>query len=82
MSDGIRPFDSGSQYADWQARNCERCAKWDPNDADPDKCDLDFALGSAYLTDGLVSLEIDARLGRKPNENRYTWDCPERVKRP
>jgi hypothetical protein len=74
----LRPFDSGSQYADWQARNCERCRKWNPEEADPARCDLDYALGSAYLGDGQVDVEIARRIGRRPGEARYTWDCPER----
>jgi len=76
-----RPFDSGSQFADWQARNCERCVKWDENDADPEKCDLDYAIGSAYIGDGEVPVEIARRIGRREGEARYTWDCPERVLR-
>jgi hypothetical protein len=73
-----RPFSCGSQYIDWQARNCERCAKYNAEEADPLLCELDFALGVAALTDGEVPDDIARRMGYSGDPQQFTWDCPER----
>lgn len=74
----VRPFDSGSQYADWQERNCEGCKKFDAAKF-KGRCDIDGAVGAAYFGEGSVSDEIAVRMGYTgPNIGAYSWACPER----
>ena len=73
----VRPFSNGSQYADWQARNCNRCAKYNPERYDG-ACDIDGALGIAYIGTGTVPDDIARRMGYLDNQDAFTWDCPER----
>lgn len=77
MSERIRPFSSGSQYGDWKSSNCARCKKFDPNCARPEACEIDYAVGVAYLDDGTVSVEIARRMGYCENHGKYLWMCPE-----
>jgi hypothetical protein len=76
MSDLVSPFHAGSQYADWTARNCWGCALYDP-DTFNGACEIDGALGIAYLEHGKVPRGIAERMGYFKNEGAYTWDCPE-----
>lgn len=71
----MRPFSNGCQYLDWQARNCERCKKFDPENID-NSCIFDQALGDALFGDGEISDEVAEKIGTKRGEDRYTWDCP------
>lgn len=86
MSERVYVFSTGSQYADWGERNCQRCTKYNP-ERYTGECELDGAMGVAYLTDGRFEPDIAARLGYVEgvawtNEGfAYTWDCPERVPR-
>jgi hypothetical protein len=81
----IRPFYCGSQYGDWQDRNCLRCTKYNPDEFDG-ACEIDGALGMGYLTDGMVTAEIARRMGYReasPSElPEYTWPCPDRIPAP
>jgi D-arabinose 1-dehydrogenase-like Zn-dependent alcohol dehydrogenase len=71
-------FSNGTQFMDWMYRNCERCSKYSDDDAPT--CDLDALNTYALMEDGSYSLEDAVRLGYDPaHQNRYTWDCPERV---
>jgi hypothetical protein len=74
----VQPFYCGSQFGDWIDRNCSRCSKYDPDEA-TGECEIDDALGMAYLGDGEISEEIARRMGY--DEAVYSWDCPERVSR-
>lgn len=76
----IRPFDTGSHFDAWTHRNCEGCAKYNPETFDGG-CEIDGALGAAYLGDGLVDVAIVRRMGSTPDERRWTWECPEREAR-
>ncbi len=69
-----RPFDTGSQYGDWDYHNCQRCWK-------VRRCSIVQAIGGAYLGDGQVSDEMARRMGWAGAGERYTWDCPEREER-
>jgi hypothetical protein len=73
----VRPFSCGSQGADWQASNCNRCKKRIPDDGDYTqfKCEIQKSLGDAYMTDGTVSAEIGRRMGY--DRQFYGWQCPE-----
>jgi hypothetical protein len=72
----MRPFSCGSQFADWESRNCDRCKKFNPDDINKSECDLTLALGDAYLGDGEITEEIAKRIGFVPGA--FSWDCPER----
>jgi hypothetical protein len=77
-----RPFLCGSQFLDWQNRNCCRCAKWDMEQVDKGRCAIDYALLEAYFDDGSVSDEIAKRMGTPDDGRVYNWDCPEREEPP
>lgn len=77
MSDNLQPFSNGSQYADWQMSNCERCKKYNPAKASPEACEIDYAIGSAYLGDGAVSEDIARRMGYTDHRDAYNWPCGE-----
>lgn len=74
MRERCRPFDTGTQFADWKARNCARCKKryrdeqW--------HCDIEDNLDYACLTNGLIDVKIAKRMGYQ--DNAYNWDCLER----
>lgn len=72
----IRPFDSGSQYADWTSSNCDRCIKSTYNEAKT-PCDLENALLAADLGGGRITMEIAARIGLELSERYYGWPCAE-----
>lgn len=79
----VRPFSCGSQYGDWRDRNCWRCVKsYEKTEPRPNDgmgpCEMDNALGLAYLGTGRVSKEIAKRIGYKHEDSFYGWDCPER----
>jgi len=74
----MRPFSSGGQFSDWTGANCDRCTKGAHRlgaDALPD-CEIELALGEAYLDDGNISDEIAKRMGYKPLA-AYCWQCTE-----
>lgn len=70
----IHIFSNGSQYADWQTSNCYRCTKFSGYGELP-TCEIDEAIGIAYLSDGTVSQKIATRAGYDPE--RYVWCCGE-----
>lgn len=78
------PFSTGSQFADWCSRNCDRCVKYEPEGA-PAACEIDHALLAAQCGDGSVTQDIAERLGYVEGTAFtedgffYTWDCPERI---
>lgn len=78
----MRPFGCGSQYRDWRSRNCYRCVKsYENTNPEPKDgmgpCDIDNAIGLAYLGSGTVPAKIAERMGFKSSLD-YGWDCPER----
>jgi len=75
----IRPFSNGSQFCDWQSRNCDRCTKYVAGIDDISKsvCEIDIALGKSMWGDGSVSEEIGERMGYG-DPLAYNWDCTER----
>jgi hypothetical protein len=74
----MRPFSCGSQFADWETRNCYRCKKFNPDDINKSNCDLTLALGDAFLGDGEITDEVAKRIGAADSAS-YGWDCPERA---
>jgi hypothetical protein len=74
----VRPFDSGSQFADWQASNCARCVREENADRDePPTCPILYALSLACLGSGYVTAEIADRAGWEAGAGRYVWQCGE-----
>ncbi len=80
MSDtAIRPFSSGTQFGAWRERNCEGCKLYN-EDVFDGQCQIDEALGLAYMGGGTVTAEIAQRMGYEDVvPGPWTWDCPERV---
>jgi hypothetical protein len=86
MAEEVRPFSCGSQYGDWRSRNCDRCIKsYDNQNPQPKNgmgpCDIDNAIGIAYIGSGSVTHEIAKRMGYD-DPCAYGWDCPERELKP
>lgn len=74
----VRLFSNGSQWADWQASNCERCTKG-ALDADgwAVTCPLLNLLFDAECGDGTVSEDAAARCGYTDHQGAYVWPCGE-----
>lgn len=74
----VRPFDSGSQFADWQTSNCSRCVREENADMNkPPTCPVLYELQRACFGSGYVSAEIAERAGWKAGEFPYVWECGE-----
>lgn len=78
MSDRIRPFYCGSQWADFQCSNCDRCTKdYDVKD-ESYRCDLQQLIDEAALGDGTVSIETARRMGIvDATRGHFLWPCAE-----
>jgi hypothetical protein len=76
MSDAatVRPFSNGSQYGDWTDSNCATCRKA-AKDGGPVACEIELALVTAYVGDGVIPLGVADRMGR--DHGRYVWPCME-----
>jgi hypothetical protein len=80
MGDHVRPFSNGSQFGDWCASNCDRCAKAELPLTPKGEfaCEIMEALSVAYWGDGTVDAEMAARMGITPEtRGRYNWPCAE-----
>lgn len=78
----VRPFSSGSEFSFWVSRNCATCRKYNAAEWNPGDCEIDKALGLAYMGDGRVSEEIAKRAGLPVPYPDGDGICPERVERP
>ena len=58
----VRPFASGYDYGCWRVQNCHGCAKYNPDVYDGG-CEIDLALGIAYVGSGEVAVQIWQRMG-------------------
>ncbi len=76
IEDRIRPFYCGSQAADWQESNCNRCTKNTPSELGMPTCPIQRAVFEAYISDGTVSAEIAVRMGID-DDLAYLWQCGE-----
>ena len=77
---GIRIFDSGTQFMGWKFRNCDRCTKGASVCCEPNEvptCDIEYALAVAFLSSSTVTLTIATRAGWDDGGGRYTWRCSE-----
>jgi hypothetical protein len=81
MSEGsekrYHPFSNWSNYSDWQDSNCERCKKFNPDQASPEACSIDFEIGKAYFGDGTIGEDIARRMGLIDHPREYVWQCGE-----
>jgi hypothetical protein len=76
--DNKQPFTSGTQWADWQNRNCANCAKGAEDFINTERfpaCPIYAAIVLAYAGDGTVPAEIAERMAVP--ERGYTWQCGE-----
>jgi hypothetical protein len=73
----VRPFHCGSQYADWESRNCDNCTKGLKIGRARFRCPLQKAITIAYWDDGTVSEDIADRIGVPKAGDRWGWRCPE-----
>ncbi len=69
-----RPFSNASEFGDWVFSNCERCKK---KYTDGWRCNIQYALDKAYMSDGKVTNNIAQRMGLLDNMDKYIWQCPE-----
>jgi len=78
------PFSCGTQFMDWQHRNCDRCAKGTPftghQSFEDITCPMERALCEGAIL-GEVPTELARRAGWQPHETRYGWECPEKEAR-
>jgi hypothetical protein len=58
----VRPFSTGSQYADWTDKNCANCWKA-VKSSKRFNCSIEKELGKAYWDNGEIPDEIAARMG-------------------
>ncbi len=70
----VSPFSNGSQFVDWLASSCDKCAKAYDHNAETFVCDLEEALTEACVFDGTVSAEVAAKLG-VPERTWSDWRC-------
>ncbi len=79
--DRIRPFSTGSQAAEWNEENCERCFRGYDHEKGDYCCPIQRAIDEAgIIGDGTLSPEMAARMGiTAETEDRYTWRCAEFV---
>src|SRR5690349_11014781 len=81
MDNPYSPFANGTQFDDWQACNCERCTKYNPDAETMDAaCRLEWILSVGGETaDGSVTEETALQCGYLradgTEETRYVWPC-------
>lgn len=71
------PWSNGTQFADWEARNCSRCQLSDPDE--PEKCPLNDVMLTALADLRPWTSGDDESLGFDRSTYPYTWDCPTRL---
>jgi hypothetical protein len=74
-----RPFHCGSQFHDWKAHNCDRCAKGYDYKATDWRCDLERKIDEAAMGDGSMPDDVSKRMGTPEDCRVYNWPCTEFV---
>lgn len=74
----MKPFNNGSEYRAWRAKNCAKCIKdydWKklPGSGINIKCRAETHLAMAYVSNGEIHEEDAKYIGLKEG-----WDCPHR----
>lgn len=64
----VRTFSTGSEFMGWTCRNCELCAKYkndiaEPTDIRNGGCSLELRLAIAYMDDGKIPFKTAKRIG-------------------
>ena len=78
IEDRIRPFHCGTQHADWECCNCDRCTKNTPHELGMPTCEVQRAICEAAFGDGSVSREMAFRMGvNEETRLAYLWPCAE-----
>ena len=72
----VRPFSTGSQYAEWTFRNCGSCRKGFNNKKSVFYCDWELALCVAHVTNGEITEKAAKAIGYLDNKDCYIWECP------
>lgn len=71
------PFSNGSQFCDWECRNCFRgkgCANYDPNDSET--CPISETVLAVLAEHRPWTKEDDKAIGYDRSASPYTWPCP------
>lgn len=77
MAKKYKPFATGFQYNDWNAKNCDSCKKgFNEKPIQGFRCDWERQLCVAFLHDGLVSEETARAIGYLDSEDCTIWECP------
>jgi len=72
-----RAFSTGSQYADWSARNCDSCKKgFDNKGMDGWRCEWEKALCLAAIGDHHIKETVARAIGFLDSEGCDLWECP------
>ncbi len=74
MPDKVRPFYCGTQMSNWTNKNCEHCRKAS-RESQPETCDIETTIWTAYAGSGFVPLEVARRMGY--DGAHYCWPCGE-----
>lgn len=74
IDERVRPFSSGGQFSNWSSSNCDRCINGGDRQLLP-TCEIELAIGEAYLGDGTVSVEVARQVGYFDNKGYYVWPC-------
>lgn len=74
MAKKYKPFSTGSQYDDWNGRNCCSCKKGFKRAKY--HCNLEPKLDAAYCGDGTITEETARAIGYIGNEEGYIWEYP------
>lgn len=76
LNNPVRPFSNGSQHADWEMSNCDRCTKNTPEGIPT--CEIQRAICDAAFGNGAMSASMAKRMGYS-NPIAYVWQCAEVV---
>lgn len=71
----VTPFSNGDEFGSWDSANCAKCKKGYVNNGDKYVCELDEAVGLAYVGDGKITTEQAKRIGRESGDRQ--WRCTE-----
>ncbi len=79
--DRVRPFSSGTQWIDWQDRNCCECKRIPEDEWRSERgvawglCELYDALCEASINDGTISYLQAEAIGAIKFKGYFIWDC-------
>lgn len=77
IQDRFRPFHCGTQHADWESCNCDRCTKNTPAGEGLPTCEIQQAIFEAFCGDGTVTSDVARRMGYADHRTAFLWQCGE-----